>query len=148
MPFAAIRDPDQRELLINGELVTTTNTFSVIDPSTGCCFAECADVSEAQTNDAVDAAAEAQPAWGALPLADRKVFIGKAKEALLKVKDELAPLLVKEQGKPLDQASSSRSCPSPPSPCVSFLVCDLVPPLPPLRKSPFLLRPLARSWAA
>ena len=95
---------DQLDMLIDGALVRAEGSFAVLNPSTGKPFAQCADASAAQTEAAVQAANSAQPGWAALPLEARKATMAAAKDVVLAAKEALAPLLVREQGKPLDQA--------------------------------------------
>jgi acyl-CoA reductase-like NAD-dependent aldehyde dehydrogenase len=53
---------------------------------------------------AVDAAAEAAPAWGGRPAGDRAAFLERAADALAARVDEVAELLTREEGKPLTDA--------------------------------------------
>ena len=94
----------QLNLLIDGKLVRGDSTFDVVNPATGKVFAQSGGASEAQTNAAVEAAAKAQPAWAALSLDERRSTMAAAKAVLEQQTPILAALLVKEQGKPLDQA--------------------------------------------
>eukprot|EP00427_Karlodinium_veneficum_P001036 CAMPEP_0169157712 /NCGR_PEP_ID=MMETSP1015-20121227/54742_1 /TAXON_ID=342587 /ORGANISM="Karlodinium micrum, Strain CCMP2283" /LENGTH=476 /DNA_ID=CAMNT_0009228689 /DNA_START=72 /DNA_END=1502 /DNA_ORIENTATION=+ len=92
------------KLLINGKLEDGQTCFSVINPSTLEEAGTCPHATQAQTDAAIDAATAAQCAWAALPLETRKRTLLKAGETLQKHIDEIADILVKEQGKPLSIA--------------------------------------------
>ncbi len=53
---------------------------------------------------ALEAAKEAQPEWAATPAIERGTLVRKLADAVLAETDRLAEIVVKEQGKPLDQA--------------------------------------------
>jgi acyl-CoA reductase-like NAD-dependent aldehyde dehydrogenase len=76
----------------------------VIDPSSG----EEVDTVPASGADEVDQAVrsayEAFPAWRDTPAAKRGELLGTAAQAVLTAREELAPLLTSEQGKPLREA--------------------------------------------
>jgi len=95
-------------MLIDGEAVSGAGgaTFPVIDPSTGRAFAEAPQASRAQAESAVEAAKGALPKWSALSLSDRRAYLKRAAELLddRSTQQNLARLLVREQGKTLDQA--------------------------------------------
>ncbi|MDT7707072.1 MAG: hypothetical protein QOG20_2679 [Pseudonocardiales bacterium] len=78
-------------------------TFDVVDPSTGEVFAQASDCS-AQRLDDVMAAAHAARDWGEDD-AVRVAALVAAADAVLAAQDELAPLLAREQGKPLKAAA-------------------------------------------
>jgi acyl-CoA reductase-like NAD-dependent aldehyde dehydrogenase len=85
--------------LINGRPVTSGATFDVINPATGAVFAHCPTASEQQLDDAVAAARRAFPAWSGLSFEERRAHLGRLAGAIRENADELALLLVKEQGK-------------------------------------------------
>lgn len=62
------------------------------------------DCTPEDANEAVDAAAKAQPAWAALPAIERAKLVQKLAALLKENTDHLAKTLVLEQGKPLNQA--------------------------------------------
>lgn len=90
--------------LIGGRLVGSDATFEVIDPATGEAFARCPDASREQFEAAVAAARAAFPDWSARPLAERRGALFAFADALAAAEDDLAPLLTREQGKPLADA--------------------------------------------
>jgi acyl-CoA reductase-like NAD-dependent aldehyde dehydrogenase len=90
--------------LIDGRLVGSNASFDVVDPATGRAFALCPDASQADLDAAVAAARRAFPAWAALGFEGRRALIFTLADRITAAADELAPLLTREHGKPLDQA--------------------------------------------
>ena len=90
--------------LIDGRLVAGNATLEVVNPATGRPFALCPEASQADLDRAVAAARRAFPAWAALGFARRRELIGAFAERIVAAADELAPLLTREHGKPVDQA--------------------------------------------
>src|ERR1700733_68862 len=60
----------------------------------------------------VDAVAALQPAWGALTLAERARYLERAGQILLEDADEIRDLIVREQGKPRNEAFSMELLPT------------------------------------
>jgi acyl-CoA reductase-like NAD-dependent aldehyde dehydrogenase len=85
--------------LIDGQPVGSDSTFDVINPATGAVFARCPDASRQQLDDAVAAARRAFEAWSARSFKDRRVVLGQLADALRESAEDLAAILVKEQGK-------------------------------------------------
>ncbi|PVG83220.1 NAD-dependent succinate-semialdehyde dehydrogenase [Nocardioides gansuensis] len=79
-------------------------TFSVEDPSNGRVLAQVADASPADGMQALEAAAKAQGAWGAVPPRERSDILRRAYDLLLERKEDLALLMTLEMGKPLAEA--------------------------------------------
>jgi acyl-CoA reductase-like NAD-dependent aldehyde dehydrogenase len=92
------------KLLIGGRLVAGDATMPVINPATGAAFAESPRASQAQMNEAVAAAKRAFPGWAATPLEERRVLLRSMADRVEAASDELAPLLVRENGMPLANA--------------------------------------------
>jgi acyl-CoA reductase-like NAD-dependent aldehyde dehydrogenase len=90
--------------LIGGRLVGSDAAFQVVDPATGATFAHCPDASRDQLEAAVTAACAAFPEWSARPLTERRGMLFAFADALAAAEGELAPLLTREQGKPLGDA--------------------------------------------
>ena len=90
--------------LIDGALVAGNASFEVVNPATGRAFALCPDASQADLDTAVAAARRAFPAWAALGFEKRRELIFALADRITAAADELAPLLTREHGKPLDQA--------------------------------------------
>ncbi|EOD42182.1 putative aldehyde dehydrogenase [Emiliania huxleyi CCMP1516] len=91
-------------MLIDGTLTKSEEKFGVINPSSGEVFAHAPHATQAQVDEAVAAAKKAFRSWQAVPLSERKLAMAKVKEAYDQHRDELADLLVREQGKPLASA--------------------------------------------
>eukprot|EP00009_Paramoeba_aestuarina_P003558 CAMPEP_0201508808 /NCGR_PEP_ID=MMETSP0161_2-20130828/2046_1 /ASSEMBLY_ACC=CAM_ASM_000251 /TAXON_ID=180227 /ORGANISM="Neoparamoeba aestuarina, Strain SoJaBio B1-5/56/2" /LENGTH=472 /DNA_ID=CAMNT_0047903573 /DNA_START=67 /DNA_END=1485 /DNA_ORIENTATION=- len=96
---------DKFEMLINGNMVEGSETFPVLNPSTGEVITEAPHASKEQTELAVAAAKAAFPKWSALSQAERAVFHNKAADIIADNIPAIAELLVKEQGKPLARAT-------------------------------------------
>lgn len=90
---------------INGEWTdTSAGRFPVTNPATGDVITE---VSRCGTDDvqrAIRSAERALPAWRALPAAHRAAVLRRFTMLMGKHEDELAQLLTREQGKPLNEA--------------------------------------------
>ena len=91
--------------LIDGKLVGSDEEFAVKNPSTAAPFANAPHASAEQVDAAVDAARRAYRSWQAVPFDERKAAMRKVADAFVSIRAELADLLVKEQGKPLDKAN-------------------------------------------
>jgi len=89
---------------IDGKAVGSEKTFDVINPATGKPFARCPEASRVELEQAVNAARLAFPAWSRLSFAERAVAIAAFAKGLAARIEEIAPLLTREQGKPLGQA--------------------------------------------
>lgn len=95
-PFSA-----PSELFINGRWRSGGNReeFEVLNPADGSRVAFCAVATEADCVDAVDAAAAALPAWSATPARERGEVLRRAYEILTSEAEQLAELMVRENGK-------------------------------------------------
>lgn len=91
-------------MLIDGALVTSNVKFEVKNPSTLELVGQAPHASKEQVDAAVEAAARSFPEWAMKSLDDRKEYIKSFYDKFKEVKEELAHLLVKEQGKPLVHA--------------------------------------------
>jgi succinate-semialdehyde dehydrogenase/glutarate-semialdehyde dehydrogenase len=80
------------------------STFPVVDPATGETLAEVPRLGAAETRRAVEAAARALPAWRARSAKDRAAILRRLASAMADREEELATLMVCEQGKPLGEA--------------------------------------------
>lgn len=79
-------------------------TFDVHDPATGEVITSVADATPADGAAALDAAAAAQPSWGATPSRQRAEILRRAFELTIERADDLAVLMTLEMGKPLASA--------------------------------------------
>ena len=79
-------------------------TFPVLNPATGDVVAEVPRLGVAETRRAIEAAEEALPAWKARPAKERAQLLGRLAALMDQRRDDLAALMVVEQGKPLAEA--------------------------------------------
>ncbi|WP_028006564.1 aldehyde dehydrogenase family protein [Solimonas flava] len=92
-------------MLIGGRAVTGEASFEVVNPATEAVIANVPDCSAENLNEAVAAAQAALPAWSATPIEARRQLLLDCADLLVANIDELARLLVLEQGKPLPKAT-------------------------------------------
>ena len=78
--------------------------FAVHDPSTGEVIARVADCTAADARNAVASAAQAFPAWAAMPAITRARLLQRWADLLTENADRLAGILTAENGKPLAEA--------------------------------------------
>lgn len=81
---------------------TTGETRTILDPATGTAVGEAPVHTVEDLERAIAAAQEAQPAWAALGHDTRSAALLKAADAVERSAEELARLLSREQGKPLN----------------------------------------------
>jgi len=81
-------------------------TFPVLNPSTGETIAELPRMGAAETRRAIEAAQRALPAWKHRTAKDRARILRRLADLMLERSDDLALLLVREQGKPLAEAKA------------------------------------------
>ncbi len=79
-------------------------TFPVVNPATGEVFAEVAVASASDVRRAIDGAEAVRKSWAATPAIERSAIMRRAASIMMGRIDELAEVLVREQGKPLAQA--------------------------------------------
>jgi acyl-CoA reductase-like NAD-dependent aldehyde dehydrogenase len=96
-------DSDFR-MLINGELVSATQTLDVINPANGKAFAKCPRASQADLDAVVSGAREAFKSWKNTSVETRREALKKASAAMMAHADQFASLFTKEQGRPTAQA--------------------------------------------
>jgi len=75
--------------------------MQVTNPATGAVIAELREDDAASVEAKFDAAADAQPAWAALPLADRVEVMRKFRATITYRLDDLAAIMTAETGKPI-----------------------------------------------
>ena len=93
------------KLLINGQMVDGELSMDVVNPATEEKLADCPRASESQLNTAVAAAKAAFPAWSKTSIDERKAAVLKIADVVEANAAELAQLLTKEQGKPIEDAT-------------------------------------------
>lgn len=89
--------------IVAGEYVDSQNgsTVDVLNPLDGKVITTTPDLSKAQILEAIDSAHEAQKTWRKTRPQERRAILRKWHELLLGAKDQIAELMVNEQGKPL-----------------------------------------------
>lgn len=90
--------------LVAGRLEDSPKKFPVINPATGEPCGVCPEATKEQLDRAVAAAAQAQPAWAATPVEQRRERLAALAAVLRENESELAALITMEQGKPLPRA--------------------------------------------
>lgn len=93
-------------MTINGANKPTSSSFDVIDPASSRLVARCPSATSADLDCAIEAANAAFPAWAATPDADRRAAIGRMADLIALHAEDLAQLLTREQGKPLNGVGS------------------------------------------
>jgi len=91
---------------------TAQSTLESFNPATGELVGSVATIAPEQVQGIVDDVARIQPAWAELSLADRARYMKRAADALLDEIDEIAELLVAEQGKPRAEAYTMELLPT------------------------------------
>jgi succinate-semialdehyde dehydrogenase / glutarate-semialdehyde dehydrogenase len=89
------------DAFVGGEWLAKDKRFAVRNPATGEILAQVADLSAADTERAVEAAAVAFPAWRKKTAKERAAILRKWFELLMANQEDLARLMTAEQGKPL-----------------------------------------------
>lgn len=79
-------------------------SFPVTNPADGSLVAEVPDMGRAETKRAIAAAEAAWPAWAALPAKQRSAVLRRWFDLMMQHQEDLAALMVLEQGKPLAEA--------------------------------------------
>ncbi|MGQ7937515.1 aldehyde dehydrogenase family protein [Paraburkholderia sp. D1E] len=87
-------------LSIDGQAVTASATFDVLNPASNTVLAKAPAASPEQIEAAIQGARNAFPAWAALGWDERESYLNCYADALDANKDELITLLTLEQGKP------------------------------------------------
>src|SRR5215218_251759 len=88
------------------------STLESFNPATGELVGSVATITPDQVQGVVDDVARLQPAWAELSLEDRARYLRRAADALLDDIDEIAELLVNEQGKPRVEAYTMELLPT------------------------------------
>jgi succinate-semialdehyde dehydrogenase/glutarate-semialdehyde dehydrogenase len=101
-----LRRPDllRETAYVAGEWVTSDATIDVVNPATGDVVARVPSLGGAETRRAIDAAAEAMPAWAAKTAKERAAVLRRWFDLIVANQDDLATIMTAEQGKPLAEA--------------------------------------------
>ena len=105
-PWSLLKDPTlfKSDALINGQWITGTSRFEVLDPSNGCKLADVANLGPADAEAAIAAANAAWPAWKAKTAKERSVILRKWFDLLMANQEDLGRIMTAEQGKPFGEA--------------------------------------------
>ena len=90
----------------------STSTLESFNPATGELVGSVPTIVPEEVQGVVDDVARIQPAWAELPAKTRANYMRRAADALLDDIDEIAELLVKEQGKPRAEAYTMELLPT------------------------------------
>ncbi len=101
-----LKDPAlfRKLCFVDGRWHRAQETFSVKDPTTQATIGEVVNCDETLLNQAVKSAHVAQPLWRNLAAPKRARFLRKWGDLILENKQDLATIIVREQGKPLAEA--------------------------------------------
>ncbi len=96
----------RQQALIGGEWVNAADaaTLEVCDPATGERIGSVPDMGAAEAVAAIAAAQAALAGWKARPARERAALLRKWFELILRHEDDLAAIMTREQGKPLEEA--------------------------------------------
>lgn len=94
------------DLVIGGKAVATAEHFEILDPATGEGVGACPVAGRAELDRAVAAAREAFAGWSRTSDAERVAAVNRMADAIHAHAGELAELLTREQGKPLNGMGS------------------------------------------
>ena len=105
-PLSLLKDPSifKTDALINGQWVSGTSRFEVLDPSNGRKLADVANLGPAETEAAIAAANAAWPAWKAKTAKERSIILRKWFDLLMANQEDLGRIMTAEQGKPFGEA--------------------------------------------
>jgi acyl-CoA reductase-like NAD-dependent aldehyde dehydrogenase len=93
-------------LIIGGEKVPTSEYLEIRDPGNGELVGECPVATKGDLDRAVDAAREAYRSWSRSSDEERKAAVARIADTIHANMEELAELLTREQGKPLNGMGS------------------------------------------
>ena len=101
-----------RAMEIATQAPAVQSTLESFNPATGDLVGSVATITPDQVQAVVDDVARIQPAWAELSPQDRAAYLRRAADALLDDIDEIAELLVNEQGKPRAEAYTMELLPT------------------------------------
>ena len=89
---------NQYKMFVDGQWASPNGTFADYNPSTGEVWADVSNGNRADTKVAIEAAAEAQPGWAALPHPERAKYLLKAADIMEAQAKSIADKIVGEAG--------------------------------------------------
>lgn len=101
-----LKDPSllKTEAYIDGQWLSATKTFPVINPETGKEIAHISDTSLTNVKKAIDAAEKAQKSWASKTAIERSNILLTWYNLILENRDDLAKLITMEMSKPIEEA--------------------------------------------
>lgn len=104
--FPTLQDPSllEERAYVNGQWLSSDQTFDVVNPSTGKVIANVADLGVAETKTAIDAAYQAKTEWAARTGKERASVLRAWFDLIIENADDLATILTAEMGKPWAEA--------------------------------------------
>ncbi|WP_292024009.1 MULTISPECIES: aldehyde dehydrogenase family protein [unclassified Brevundimonas] len=96
---------DYLPMTVGGVDLDAEKRLQILNPADGSPVGETPDAGEAELETAIAAAQAAFPKWAATPWAERQAAVAAIGQTLLDNADELARMLTREHGKPIDQAA-------------------------------------------
>ncbi len=105
-PLSLLKDPTllKTDALINGQWISGSSRFDVLDPATGHKLADVANLGPADAEAAIAAANAAWPAWKTKTAKERSILLRKWYDLIMANQDDLGRIMTAEQGKPLPEA--------------------------------------------
>ncbi|MEM6052696.1 NAD-dependent succinate-semialdehyde dehydrogenase [Erwinia sp. P7711] len=94
----------QTGYFVGGQWLRGTATFDVVNPATGEVIAQVARAGKAETEQAINAAEKAFPAWRAKTAKERSEILYRWYQLMIENKTWLGKLMTAEQGKPVKEA--------------------------------------------
>jgi succinate-semialdehyde dehydrogenase/glutarate-semialdehyde dehydrogenase len=105
-PLALLKDPSllKTDSLINGQWVSGSSRFEVLDPANGHKLADVANLGPVEAEAAIAAANAAWPAWRKKTAKERSIILRKWYDLLMANQEDLGRIMTAEQGKPFPEA--------------------------------------------
>ncbi|WP_170151803.1 aldehyde dehydrogenase family protein [Sphingosinicella microcystinivorans] len=91
--------------LADGTLRRFSERLPVVDPALGTVVAEAPAANIDEIEDAVSEAAKGFATWRQIPIEERRAYLGRFADALAAAVERIAPVLTREQGKPVADAT-------------------------------------------
>ncbi|NGM74667.1 NAD-dependent succinate-semialdehyde dehydrogenase [Sphingobacterium sp. SGL-16] len=93
-----------QEAYLNGEFISSENTFEIINPSTNKSIGTLPNLTVEDCKKVIESAHEAWLSWKNTPVGDRCAIVRKIYELTIQHKQELAEIMTLESGKPLSES--------------------------------------------
>src|SRR5690606_42048137 len=93
-----------QQAYLNGEFISSENTFEIINPSTNKSIGTLPNLTVADCKNAIESAHEAWLSWKKTPVGERCAIVRKIYELTIQHKQQLAEIMTLEYGKPLSES--------------------------------------------